>query len=113
MNISIREVHYIPTFEGKHNSLRSKVWLVLFDNALGGGKGLRLNELASKSGAGYHSLAVSLTKWIKWRYVGYRSGPKGRLYCLRKRGKDWLERWQSTMPLSRYIQEIENVQRGE
>jgi hypothetical protein len=39
---------------------------------LGGKRGLTLRELAYVTGISYGSLAVSLGRWIKWRYVGYQ-----------------------------------------
>jgi hypothetical protein len=103
--------NYVPSFKGKHNSTRCKAWLLLYDRLLAGKRGLTLRELALLSNVGYKSLSVSLTRWIKWRYVGYMSTPKGRIYRLRKRGKDWLERWWYIMPLQQYFEELKNVQR--
>lgn len=110
--VGVRTISNEPTFNGIHNATRCKAWLVLYDRYLGRKKGLTLRELALISGIGYHSLAVSLSRWIEWRYIGYRTTPKGRIYRIRKRGKEWLERWWYTMPLQRYIEELENVQRG-
>ncbi len=111
--IIVRTTNYVPTFKGKHNSTRCKAWLVLYDRFLGRKRGLTLKELALMTGISYHSLANSLTRWLKWRYIGYRTTPKGRIYRLNKRGKDWLERWWYTMPLQQYLEELETVQRGE
>ena len=110
--IRVRTPNYVPSFNGKHNSTRCKAWLVLYDRYLGRKRGLTLRELALMTGISYHSLAVSLTRWIKWRYIGYRTTPKGRTYRLCKRGKDWLERWWYIMPLQQYLEELEKVQRG-
>ena len=110
--VRVRTFNYVPSFNGKHNATRCKAWLLLYDRLLGGKRGLKLRELSLLTGISYKSLSVSLSKWIKWRYVGYRSTPKGRIYRLRKRGKDWLERWWYTMPLQQYLEELENVQRG-
>lgn len=108
--IRINTPNYVPTFLGKHNSTRCKAWLVLYDRYLGRKRGLTLRELAVMTGISYGSLAVSLTRWLKWRYIGYRTTPKGRIYQLRKRGKDWLERWWYTMPLRQYLEELEKVE---
>jgi len=110
--ITVRTLNYVPSFRGKHNSTRVKAWLILYDRYLGKKRGLKLAELALLTGVSYKSLSASLPRWIKWRYVGARSRPGGREYSLRKRGRAWLERWRDTMPLDRYIQEIETHQRG-
>ena len=106
--IRVYTPNYVPTFKGKHNSTRCKAWLVLYDRYLGHKRGLILRELAALTGISYHSLANSLTKWIKWRYIGYRITPKGRIYRLRKRGREWLERWWYIIPLERYINELDS-----
>lgn len=107
--ITVRTLNYVPSFRGKHNSTRVKAWLILYDRY----RGLKLAELALLTGVSYKSLSVSLSRWIKWRYVGARSHPGGREYHILKRGRAWLERWRDTMPLDRYIQEIETHQKGE
>ena len=103
---------FVPTFVGKHNSTRCKAWLVLYDRYLGNKRGLTLRELAIVTGISYKSLSVSLSRWIRWRYVGYTTTPEGRIYHLGKRGKDWLERWWYTMPLQQYIEELEGIKIG-
>jgi len=110
--IGIRTPNYVPTFEGKHNSTRCRAWLVLYDRYLGNKRGLTLRELAFMTGISYKSLSVSLIKWIRWRYIGYQPHRGGRQYCILKRGRDWLQRWQDTMPLEQYIKEIEAHQRN-
>lgn len=108
--IQVKKSNYMPTFEGKHNATRCKAWLVLYDRYLAGKSGLKLRELAKITGLSYKSLSVSLSKWVKWSYVGYRSRPGGREYWLRKRGRRWIDRWQNIMPLDRYIGELENAE---
>ena len=110
--VRVRTFNYIPSFNGKHNSTRCKVWLVLYDRLLGGKRGLKLRELALLTGISYGSLSASLPRWIRWRYVGYRSTQGGRTHCMRKRGRDWLERWWYFMPLEQYLAELENMQRS-
>ena len=103
----------MPSFRGKHNSTRCKAWLLLYDRYLGKKRGLKLRELALLTGISYKSLSVLLSRWIRWNYIGFRSRPRGREYSLRKRGRAWLDRWQSIMPLERYLAELENIQRGD
>lgn len=107
VKVTIRELNYIPTFKGRHNSIRCKVWLILYDRYLGGNSGLKLNELVKSTGCNYKSLSVLVGRWIRWRYIGYNNYPGGREYHILKRGKDWIERWKNVMPLERYIKEIE------
>jgi len=106
-------VNYTPTFRGIHNSIRCKVWLLLYDRYLGKKRGLKLAELVKMGNFNYKSLTVLLSRWVRWRYLGARSRPGGREYSLRKRGRAWLDRWQSIMPLERYLAELENIQRGD
>src|SRR3990172_6007095 len=89
---------YVPTFNGKHNATKVKTWLVLYSRFLGGKRGLRLKELVDNTGISYKSLSVSLANWTRWRYVGFNITPKGREYSLRKRGREWLERWWDIIP---------------
>jgi predicted transcriptional regulator len=105
-----RTPNYVPSFRGKHNATRCKTWLVLYNCYLGHKRGLTLRELAQITGISYGSLSVCLVKWVKWRYIGYQPHPNGRQYCILKRGRDWLKRWQETMPLEKYIDEIEEHQ---
>ena len=111
--ITVRTFNYVPSFRGKHNSTRCKAWLLLYDRYLGKKRGLKLRELALLTGISYKSLAVLLSRWIRWNYIGFRSRPRGREYSLRKRGRAWLDRWQPIMPLERYLAELENIQRGD
>lgn len=56
-------------FNEKHNHAKAKTLIVLAyhgDTA----KGLTMHELADKTGVNWQSLAVSLTKWHRWRYIG-------------------------------------------
>ena len=110
--ITVRELNLVPSFQGKHNHTRCLAWLVLYDRYLGKKKGLKLRELALLTGISYKSLSTCLSKWIKWRYVGYRSRPGGREYRILARGRHWIDRWQSIMPLERYLNELENIQKG-
>jgi hypothetical protein len=112
-DIRLRVITYTPTFVGKHNGTRCKAWLTLYDRYLGHKRGLTLKELASTTGISYGSLAVSLCKWKKWRYVGYEPHPGGRRYHILSRGRNWLDRWQDTMPLKRYLNDLEKVNHRE
>lgn len=112
-NVRIKTINFTPSFSGRHNEIRCKCWLLLYDRYLGKKRGLKLVELVQMGNFNYKSLTVLLSRWIRWRYVGARSRPGGREYSLRKRGRAWLQRWWDVLPLDRYIQEIETHQRGE
>ena len=103
---------YEPTFRGLHNHSRCLAWLTLYDCYIHRKRGLSLQELVSRTGLPYGSLASQLSRWVRWRYIGYRTTPKGRRYRLRKRAVRWLIRWQDVMPIQQYINELEDVQRG-
>ena len=110
-NIRLKETNYTPSFEGRHNAVKVKVWLILYDAKLGGKPDKTLRELNTLTGCDYKSLSTLLTRWIKWKYVGFHNYPGGRKYYLLKRGVDWLLRWDDTMPIQRYISEIEQHQK--
>ena len=95
-----------PSFLGKHNATRCKSWLVLYDRYLSRKSGLTLKELAAQSGCNYYSLAHRLKDWTKWGYL-LRSNTRPYVYGIAVRGREWLLRWQSYMPLERYCKEIE------
>jgi len=107
-NITIRELKN-PTFHGKHNAIRSKCWLILYDRLLAGkSSGLTLSELAEQTGCNYGSLAHLLFRWVRWRYI-LRSNTVPFTYHIAARGRKWLDRWRNHMPLHRYIGEIEAI----
>ena len=110
IRIRFKTINYVPTFRGKHNEVKSKCLLLLYNRYLDNQKGFKLAELVKMGGFNYKSLSVLLSRWIKWQYIGYRNCPGGREYRIRKRGRDWLESWQDIMPLERYISELENIQ---
>ena len=110
--VTIRTINYTPTFRGKHNQVKCKCWLVLYNYYLNNEPGLRLIELVNQTGGNYKSISVLVGRWIHWGFIGYRSYPRGRVYHILKLGCEWLNRWWDLMPLARYIEEIEEVQRN-
>jgi len=100
-----------PSFVGKHNHVRTRTWLLLFDRRLARGRGLMLRELALQSGTDYKSLSVLLGRWVRWGYVGYRTTPKGRIYYLLNRGERWLQRWWHLAPIEMCLAELGHVRR--
>jgi len=108
----VKEISYTPSFTGKHNEIKSKCWLILYDRYLENRPGLTLLGLVNAVGCSYKSLSVLLGRWIRWGFIGYRSRPGGREYHLNKTGRAWIDRWRYTMPLDQYIQEIEAWQKA-
>lgn len=100
-------MNYVPTFKAKHNKIKCMCWILLYDRYLAGKGGLKLPELVRIGNFNYYSLANSLTKWLKWGYIGYRTSTGGREYHIGKRGRDWIDRWRNVMPLKQYIRELE------
>ena len=105
-----KTINYVPTFHGKHNEIKAKCLFLLYHWYLNYKRGLALAELVKIGGFNYKSLSVLLSRWIKWRYIGYRNYRGGRVYYIRSRGRRWLERWKYIMPLDRYINELESIQ---
>jgi hypothetical protein len=119
---TIRTTRWVPGFKGKHNSVRSKVLLILLDNRLSGGNGLTLRELTSLSGANYASLAVLLRKWSTYtrrKPIGYSTVTRGgipvKVYRILRPGQKWLDRWihEGYLPIERYLAELDEVRRNE
>ena len=102
---------YIPSFRGIHYARRCKAWLVLLDRQILHLGGLRVRELSLKSNNGYASLRTAFTWWIRNGYIGCYGGKYNRIYRLRKRGRKWLIRWWDVMPLERYLDELEDVEK--
>jgi len=90
--------NYVPYFGGKNNTIKYKVWLMLLGRYLNRQSGLKLSQMSELLSCNYYSLAVLLGRWVKWGYVGFRKHPGGRIYQIRSKGREWLERWQSIIP---------------
>jgi hypothetical protein len=69
-----------------------------------------LAELAAMTGSSYSSLSVLVSRWTRWKYIGFRGRKGGREYILLARGRGWIERWHDVMPLTDYIRELEEIQ---
>lgn len=103
--ISVRKLNFVPSFSGRHNRIKLKVWLTLHDAYQAGKQGLTLRELVNMTGCDYKSLSTLLSRWVKWGYVGYQEQKFGRKYHLLKRGRAWLDRWSGFMPVNRYLRD--------
>jgi hypothetical protein len=104
-----RKANFCPTFRGRHNAVKSKCLIVLYNRKFNGERGLTLSELTRATGSNYKSLSVLLKRWVGWRYVGYHQSKKGRVYDIRKRGVAWVDRWNNIMPTERYNAELEQI----
>ena len=104
---TIRPVKYEPSFEGKHNSVKSKAFIVLY-SLREESRGITARELAARAGINHRSLITLLARWQKWRYVS-RSNDKPMLSKIRDKGIKWLTRWYPIMPFERYIEEIKEA----
>ncbi len=98
--------HGPPSFNGRHNEVKSKCFLVLYNSRLGHGGSYTAKQLASLAGVSYYSLLTLLNRWELWGYV-LRRGLRDSKWRISARGIAWLERWQHDMPLERYYSEIE------
>ena len=111
MTASIRTISYRVSFNGIHNSVRSKCLIVLYDRYLGGEqrKGLTVRELAAQAGVNLFSVKSKIMLWCKWKYLlGYKTDPY--TFKIAERGKKWIDRHRHRgMPFDRYMQEIENA----
>jgi len=95
-----------PTFKGRHNSVKAKCLIVLYEAKMGHQIGPTAKELAAKAGVSYRSLSTLLPRWLRWEFV-LCEGTYRVQWRIARRGQQWLNRWQSVMPLVRYVREIE------
>ena len=110
--VRIRVITYKePSFRGLHNSVKTKILLILYREQLSGNSGLKPHEIASKAGLkSVNSVTVLLRRLKKWLYV---SQPRPFIYKLATKGEEWLKRWveKGVLPLDKYIAEIESNQK--
>lgn len=108
--IHMKATTFIPTFNGRHNKIKAMCWLLLYDRYLGNQRGLKLAELAELTGFSYKSLSVLISRWLRWKFIGFPQRPGRREYHLLRRGIAWIDRWRDIMPLDDYIRELEEIQ---
>ena len=104
---------HIATFKGRHNSVKSKVLIVLYHRRfkLGNRTGVGVAELAGLTGCNYNYLKSRLGKWAGWRYInrslsiGERGHPAF-LYSIDDRGKRFVEERLPRVRLEQYVSEI-------
>jgi hypothetical protein len=122
MPIRIIKMKYIPglmrghpNFEGRHNAVRMKTLIILNrDYAKNKYRGLTLREITDLTGENYGTLKCSLGKWARWRFIGFREtyGESSRRYYILQRGRRYLNRWRSIMPMYRYNAELAKAKKG-
>ena len=103
---------YPPTFNGRHNELKCKVLIILYEAYLsdpyGKGRWLTAKQIYELSGVNYKSLLTRLPLYHQWKYV---LSPKIRYgfkrYAISKAGRAYFDKYKDTMPLARYMRDIE------
>ncbi len=84
------DVH-IATFRGRHNIVKSRVFLVLGEHP----SGISIRSIVEESDANYDSLRTMLPRWVRWRYVlrrqVIRHGRKVFAYRLAVRGRRFIQ----------------------
>lgn len=90
----------IATFNKPHNWVKTSV-LVLLDAT---GANLPLADIAVLSACKYHSLAVLLPKYARWKYVhqSFDSKRNCSVYSIARRGRDFLD-YRAPPPLRQYF----------
>jgi hypothetical protein len=108
-NVRLLDVHH-PTFNGKHNEVKAKAFILL-ENApqVGLSDTLTYKEIAYLIGSNENSMHVLVSHWAKWHMVdrikverenrhsyGYRISTAGRAWLLRNTRympllKEWKE----------------------
>lgn len=104
------------SFKGCHNENRALVLLVLdgyYSQHHGHGKGLSVRELSLATGRPLDSLQATIGRWAKWKFISRhraRDSYGRRIvyhYRILKRGRKWLQRHLSVMPLERYQADLQ------
>ena len=110
--VAVREIK-LASFQGKHNATKSKCLLMLeySDTAKEQNGWLTALQLSLLTGIPYASILASLPKWIRWKIMIRRkakltNGKEAFIYQLSPKGRAWLLRHKSHMPLERYHEEM-------
>jgi len=101
----LQRVNYEPSFKGKHNRTKVKVFIILY--SIRESRGITAKELAARAGVNVRTLYTELPKWEKWKYISC-SNDKPHLWRIRDKAEQWLTRWYPIMPFDEYIEEIRN-----
>lgn len=95
-------------FRGLHNKVKVLTLMTLYDVWLGDrGAYLTVKQICDLAPVKAHTLLSSLPRWAAWHLVGCRRrGPFIR-WRIRRAGRNYLERYQTVIPMNEYIAEIE------
>jgi len=93
----------MATFKGKHNQLKSKVLMLLYQEQEHWYSARVMHEIL---GCDLHSLRTHLKRWHDWRRVKRRHNGFEFEYSIGVKGREWFERWQYDMPIDEYLAEI-------
>jgi hypothetical protein len=96
----------IPTFKGKHNSNKCKVY-ILMRQEYNTGRWFRAKELHNILGIPLRSLTTSLPNWHRWGRIIRRTRNGYFEYRISMKGLKWFETWRSFIPIQRYLGEIQ------
>lgn len=101
------------SFKGKHNATKSKCLVMLEYSATSKEQRywLTAHQLSSLTGISYGSVLASLPKWVDWKIVIRKrarlaNGREVYIYQAAAKGRAWLGRHASHMPLQRYQAEV-------
>ena len=105
------------TFEGRHNSVKTKTLVVLYHRQFTEGlnTGLTAKQIALLAGVNLGSVLSRAGSWYRWGYIGRRAKTDGNgrpayFYSLAGRGKNFIESRVPQDVLNRYIKEIREHQ---
>jgi len=92
----------IPSFKGKHNAVKTKIYLVLREAHFR----LSSASLSTLTGIPESSLRVTLLKLHRWGRIKRQKVNGFYLYSLGEKGLQWLVKWQELIPIQRYRAEM-------
>ena len=96
---------------GKSNITKIKAWLTMYDRTIAGKEPLTIKRLWWETGIPLHSLSKLVPLWFRWRYLELLNDTWPMKVRLSQRGRDWVKRWYSLMPIDRITREIEEWQK--
>jgi len=105
-----RRKFYPPTFNGRHNALKCKVFYVLYElyrAKQGEDRYLTAQQLADATGCNYQSLLTRLPLFCRWKYLHSPPHRWGfNRYCITVTGRKYFDKYRGIMPLARYLREM-------
>ena len=103
---------HVATFRGKHNELKVKVLWLLYEGKAQGIKSYTAREITELLGVNYKSLLVSLSKWVRWGYIGRLDSYGCYRYRLLTKGSTFIQIALMIAPMDRYKRDILAHQEG-